>query len=263
LSDSGIFGRLYDPVMEVPENVGLRRLRQKALDGLRGRVLELGIGTGRNLPLYPDGITHLAGVDPDEAMLGRARERASQAPSPVDLVPASAEELPFEDAGFDAAVATLAFCTIPDAPRALREARRVLKEGAEFRLLEHVRMERERVAWLQEKATPLWKRAAGGCHLDRDTLAAVRGAGFEVGRVERRLGGLLLTIFARNPPPWPAIGPSSASGRRISPPMPARASARRRRSCSTASEQHPAMTPAGCGRSAWARGAGAVMGRSS
>ena len=197
--DSGLFGRLYDPVMEVPENLGLRRLREKALDGLRGRVLELGIGTGRNLALYPEGVIHLVGVDPDGAMLDRARGRASQAPFPVDLIPASAEELPFGDAGFDAAVATLAFCTIPDPQKALSEARRVLKRGAEFRLLEHVKMDREHVAWLQEKATPIWKRLAGGCHLDRDALAAVREAGFGVERVERHLDGLVLTVFARNP----------------------------------------------------------------
>ena len=133
--DSGLFGRLYDPVMEVPENLGLRRLREKALDGLRGRVLELGIGTGRNLPLYPEGVTHLVGVDPDGAMLERAWGRARQAPFAVDLVPASAEELPFADAHFDAAVAALAFCTIPDPQKALLEARRVLKEGVGFRLL--------------------------------------------------------------------------------------------------------------------------------
>lgn len=197
--DSGLFGRLYDPVMEVPENLGLRRLREKALDGLRGRVLELGIGTGRNLPLYPEGVTHLVGVDPDGAMLDRARGRTRQAPFPVDLIPASAEELPFGDAHFDAAVATLAFCTIPDPQKALSEARRVLKEGAGLRLLEHVRMDRQRLAWAQEKATPIWKRLAGGCHLDRDTLAAVREAGFEVERVERHLDGLVLTVFARNP----------------------------------------------------------------
>lgn len=197
--DSGLFGRLYDPVMELPENLGLRRLREKALDGPRGRILELGIGTGRNLPLYPEGVTHLVGVDPDGAMLGRARGRARGAPFAVDLIPAVAEELPFEDASFDAAVATLAFCTVQDPQKALSEARRVLKEGAGFRLLEHVKMDRKHVAWVQEKATPIWKRLAGGCHLDRDTLAAVREAGFEVERVERHLDGLVLTVFARNP----------------------------------------------------------------
>lgn len=199
MSDSALFGRLYDPVMEVPEKLGLRRLRETSLDGLQGRVLEIGVGTGRNLPFYPDGVTHLAGIDPDEVMLDRAGMRARVAPFPVDLIPACAEELPFGDASFDAVAATLAFCTIPDPPRALREARRVLKRGGEFRLLEHVRVERKPVAWLQEKATPFWKRLAGGCHLDRDTLAAVREAGFEVERVERHLDGLVLSVFARNP----------------------------------------------------------------
>lgn len=185
--------------MELPENFGLRELRRNVLRGVRGRVLEPGIGTGRNLPLYPPGVERLVGVDPDEVMLRRARERAGKVPFPVDLVPASAGELPFEDASFDAAVATLAFCTIPDPLKALRETRRVLGSGGELRLLEHVRMEREPVARVQEAATPLWKRVAGGCHLDRDTLALVREAGFGVERVGRHLDGLVLEVFARNP----------------------------------------------------------------
>jgi ubiquinone/menaquinone biosynthesis C-methylase UbiE len=198
MRDANLFGRLYDPVMELPENLGLRRLREQILRGLRGRVLELGIGTGRNLPLYPSAVEGLSGIDPDEVMLRRAEKRAGKAPFAVDLIPVSAEQLPFEEASFDAAVATLAFCTIPDPQKALREVRRVLKGGGEFRLLEHVRIEREPVRWLQEKATPLWKRVAGGCHLDRDTLAAVREAGFEVERVDRHLDGLMLGIFARS-----------------------------------------------------------------
>ncbi len=75
----------------------------------------------------------------------------------------------------------------------------MLKRDGEFRLLEHVKMRQRPIAWLQQRATPLWKRVAGGCHLDRDTLAMVREAGFEVERVERHLDGLGLTIFARNP----------------------------------------------------------------
>jgi ubiquinone/menaquinone biosynthesis C-methylase UbiE len=195
---ANLFGRLYDPVMELPENMGLRRLREQVLQSLRGRVLELGIGTGRNFPLYPSTVEGLSGIDPDQVMLRRAEKRARKAPFPVDLILVSAEQLPFEEVSFDAAVATLTFCTIPDPQRALREVRRVLKRGGEFRLLEHVRIEREPVRWAQEKATPVWKRVAGGCHLDRDTLAAVREAGFEVERVERYLGGVMLGIFARN-----------------------------------------------------------------
>lgn len=194
-----LFGRLYDPIMEIPENLGLRGLRRELLRGLTGRVLELGVGTGRNLPLHPSSVERLSGIDPDENMLRRAEKRVHQAAFPVELIPAPAEELPFGDDSFDAVVSTLVFCTIPDPPKALQMVRRVLKSGGEFRLLEHVRMEQEPVGWAQEKATPLWKHVVGGCHLDRDTLAAVREAGFEVERVDLHLGGLVLGIFAQNP----------------------------------------------------------------
>lgn len=195
----GLFGRVYDPLMAPLESLGLRGMRRDLLRGLRGRVLELGVGTGRNLPLYPDGVERLVGIDPDEAMLKRAGERARAARFPVELVVGSAEELPFEEESFDAVAATLAFCTIPDPERAFAEARRVLKQGGELRLLEHVEMERRPIAWAQAKATPVWKRVAGGCHLDRDTLKLVREAGFSVERVERCLDGLVLTIHARKP----------------------------------------------------------------
>lgn len=189
---------LYDPLMELPENLGLGRLRAQTLRGIRGRVLELGIGTGRNIPLYPPSVERLHGIDSDEAMLSRARRRTEKAAFPVELVAGSAEELPFDDQGFDAVSATLAFCTIPHPAEALLEARRMLKGGGELRLLEHVRMEHRPIGWLQEKATPLRKRVAGGCHLDRDTLALVHEAGFEVERVERHLDGLVLAVFARS-----------------------------------------------------------------
>jgi SAM-dependent methyltransferase len=206
VSSLGLFSRLYDPIMEVPENLGLQRLRREALRGVQGRVLELGIGTGRNFPLYPAAVDYLVGIDPDEAMLRQARRRAGKASFPVELLLASAEDLPFEEDSFDAVVGTLVFCTISDPPQALREVRRVLKPRGEFHLLEHVRIERKPVARIQEKATPLWKHVAGGCHLDRDTLGAVRDAGFEVGRVEPHLGGLILDILARPPSPkWPRL----------------------------------------------------------
>jgi ubiquinone/menaquinone biosynthesis C-methylase UbiE len=192
-----MYGKLYDATLALPEHAGLRSLRRELLAGLRGRVLELGVGTGINLPLYPPEVGEVTGIDPDESMLRQARRRADRAVGPVRLVPAPAEELPFEAAGFDAVVVTLALCTIPEPGIALREARRVLKPGGEFRALEHVRV--EGIGRLQEVATPVWKRVAGGCHLDRDTLDKVRAAGFEVRRVDRRLGGLLLSIYARNP----------------------------------------------------------------
>lgn len=199
MSTPRIFSRLYDPVIELPERLGLRRLRREVLRDVRGRVLELGLGTGRNIPLYPDVVDSLTGIDPDESMIEQAGERAREATFPVRLLPVPAEELPLEDVSFDAVTGTLVFCTIPDVARALGEARRVLAPGGELRLLEHVRMDREPFATLQETVTPVWKHLAGGCRLDRDTLSAVREAGFEVERVQRRLDGLLLGIFARKP----------------------------------------------------------------
>lgn len=199
MNGASLFSRLYDPATEPAERLGLRERRREDLWGLRGRVLELGIGTGRNLPLYPSGVDHLLGIDPDETMLRQAEGQTSEAPFPVELIPALAEELPFEDGSFDAVVSTLVFCTIPDPVRALGEVRRTLKEGGEFRLLEHVRMQQRPFGWLQERATPLWKHLAGGCHLDRDTLTRIREAGFEVERVDRHLEGLALSIFAKNP----------------------------------------------------------------
>ncbi|MDQ3637414.1 MAG: class I SAM-dependent methyltransferase [Actinomycetota bacterium] len=192
-----LFSSLYDPLTAPLEELGLRELRRKTLRGVRGNVLELGVGTGKNFPLYPPSVERLVGMDPDEAMLRRAEQRAGKASFPVEAVEADAEELPFEDESFDAVTATLVFCTIPDPARALREARRVLTRGGQLRLLEHVRMERRPAAWTQKKATPVWKRLAGGCHLDRDTLSLVCRAGFEVDLVERHLDGLVLVIFAR------------------------------------------------------------------
>jgi ubiquinone/menaquinone biosynthesis C-methylase UbiE len=201
VSNPKIFSRLYDPVMALPENLGLQQLRREAFQGVKGRVLELGIGTGRNIPLYPATVAHLVGIDPDQAMLDQAAERARKVSLQVDLIAASAEDLPFEENSFDAVVATLVFCTIPDPVRALREAHRVLKPDGSFHLLEHVKVKRQPIAWIQGKATPLWKHLAGGCHLDRDTLGMLQGVGFEVERINSHLRGLFLDICARAPEP--------------------------------------------------------------
>ena len=199
MNDPGLFARLYDPLMHLPENLGLRSLRREVLRGVRGRVLELGIGTGTNLPLYPPTVERVIGIDPDESMLGRAQRRARKTSFPVELILATAEELPFEDERFDAVISTLVFCTVADPPTALKEVQRVLKSGGEFRLLEHVKATQERIGWLQEKATPLWKHVAGGCHLDRDTSSTVQETGFDVEQVKHHLQGLVVSIFARSP----------------------------------------------------------------
>nr|MBA2669819.1 class I SAM-dependent methyltransferase [Gemmatimonadota bacterium] len=117
----GLFSRFYDPLTAPLEELGLRKLRRKTLRGVRGNVLELGVGTGKNFPLYPPSVERLVGIDPDEAMLRRAEQRAGESIFPVEVVEADAEELPFEDESFDAVTATLVFCTVPDPARALRE----------------------------------------------------------------------------------------------------------------------------------------------
>lgn len=193
----GFFSRIYDPLIEPVERLGLGELRRETLSGLFGSVLELGVGTGRSLVSYPDEVSAITGIDPDESMLDRAGERAWEARAPVQLAAATAEELPFPDDIFDAVAAFLTLCTVRDQAAALGEARRVLVPGGSLRLLEHVRVDREPIARLQEMLTPAWKRVAGGCHLDRQTLEAVRRAGFEVEQVERHLGGIVLRIQAR------------------------------------------------------------------
>jgi SAM-dependent methyltransferase len=154
----------------------LARLRPGVVELARGRVLELGIGTGMNLPLYQD-ITSLHAVEPDPYMLRRARERARGRPFPVEIAAAGAESLPFPDASFDTVVATFVFCTIPDPAAAAAEALRVLRPGGRLLFAEHVRSGVPPVHATQRALEPVWKRLAGGCHLTRDPVALFRAAG--------------------------------------------------------------------------------------
>lgn len=196
-----LFSRVYDPLMAPLETLGLREMRRDLLRELRGETLEIGFGTGLNFPHYPPGVSLLTGIEPDPLMLEQAKKRAEESETPIRVIQADAQALPFEDGSFDRVVATLAFCTIPNPQLALAEANRVLRPGGSLHLLEHVRMENDVLARLQSVATPLWKHLAGGCHLDRDTLGAVREAGFSVERVERYLDGLVLSIAALKPTP--------------------------------------------------------------
>ena len=174
-----VVAALYDPLMHAQDLFGLRRQRIRTAHEANGRVLELGVGTGLNLPYY-DGAESVVGVDPDPHMLRRARRRGG-----AELVEASAEELPFPDESFDTVVAALSLCTIPDVAAALAEARRVLRPDGRLLFLEHVRSESERAAALQDRIEPLWTRLAGGCHPNRDTVAAIERE-FAIERLWRR-----------------------------------------------------------------------------
>jgi len=168
-----LFARLYDRGLAATEAAGLAARRAALLGGARGRVLELGAGTGLNLAHYPAGLTELVLTEPDAPMLARLRERAARADVPATIVAAPAERLPFPDASFDTVVATLTLCTVADVPAALREVRRVLVPGGRLLFIEHVRAGDARAARHQDRLHPLWLRVGHGCHCNRATLAAI------------------------------------------------------------------------------------------
>jgi ubiquinone/menaquinone biosynthesis C-methylase UbiE len=166
------FAAIYDRLMASSEKAGLRDMRAELLAGARGRVLELGAGTGLNLDHYTGAVTELVLTEPDHHMARRLRARveSSEFPFGVEVLETGAEELPLDDAGFDTVVATLVFCTIANAPEAASEAARVLKPDGELLLLEHVRAEEgsSRARW-QDRLERPWGWFGAGCHPNRAT----------------------------------------------------------------------------------------------
>lgn len=164
--------------------------RRELMAHASGRVLELGVGTGSNLGFYPPAVTDVVGIDPHDAVLDRAirtaRELEENGPDyRVRLQRADAADLPYDDASFDTVVAFLTLCTIPDFRTAAREAHRVLKPDGKLLVLEHVKADDgSPLEWVQRTLNPLWKRAAVGCHLDRETTEALRQAGFDTAPLE-------------------------------------------------------------------------------
>jgi ubiquinone/menaquinone biosynthesis C-methylase UbiE len=152
--------------------------RRAFLAGASGRVLEVGAGTGANFSHYPAGL-ELVAVEPDAAMLARARRRAAELHLAVDLRAAAAYPLPFPAESFDTVVFGLCLCTIPEPGRALAEARRVLRPGGKVLFLEHVRAQDPGLARWQDRLAPAWGAFAGGCRPNRDTRAEFEKAGFE------------------------------------------------------------------------------------
>lgn len=183
---------LYDAGLALLEATGLGRWRRWLARGASGRVLDLGCGTGRNLPLY-DGSVRPIGLDPCIETLRAARRRAPGVP----LVLGVAERLPFRSGAFDTAVSGLVLCSVEEPGRTLDELRRVLAPGGTLRLLEHVRAT---IAWhasLQDLAQPLWTRLTGGCRPNRDTEAALERTGFRVEEGTRRASGTMRRLVAR------------------------------------------------------------------
>ena len=183
--------RLYARQAEQADRLGLGERRRALLDGLAGRVIDIGAGTGANLRHYPPEVSEVVAVEPEPYLRARLTEAARSAAPSVRVVDATAERLPFEDGAFDAAVASLVLCSVADPHRALAELARVLRAGGELRFLEHVasphaaRRRAQRVA----DAT-LWPLLSGGCHLGRDTPTFVTAAGFVIEREERFAFGI-------------------------------------------------------------------------
>jgi ubiquinone/menaquinone biosynthesis C-methylase UbiE len=175
-----VFASGYDRFMAGAEKAGLRDMRRDLLAGARGRTLELGAGTGANVELYPEAVTELVLAEPAEPMARRLEAKHPQA----TVVRAPAEVLPFDDDSFDTVVSTLVLCTVDDPQRAITEVDRVLRPGGQLLFLEHILDPSGRWQTWQRRLTPIQKRFACGCHLDRPTPDTIAARGFTMDRVE-------------------------------------------------------------------------------
>jgi ubiquinone/menaquinone biosynthesis C-methylase UbiE len=181
-----LFARAYAWIAHKEDEQGGFENRQEMLAGLYGRVVEVGAGIGSNFAHYPSAVTEVVAVEPEPYLRGKAEEAAAQAPVRVSVVDGLADALPLEDESVDAGVASLVLCSVPDQALALGELRRVIKPGGELRFYEHVISNRESRRRVQRfMDATFWPRMAGGCHMTRDTRAAMEQAGFMVQRSRR------------------------------------------------------------------------------
>jgi ubiquinone/menaquinone biosynthesis C-methylase UbiE len=188
MSFSGwLFAAMYDRMLAGVEKAGLRDRRTWLLESARGKVLEIGAGTGANLPLYGSNIEALTLAEPEAPMARRLAKQLREQSRAVELVEASAEQLPMPDGQFDTVVSTLVLCTVPDPLRALREVRRVLKPGGQFLFIEHVRSEEPKLAKWQDRLNAINRVIAHGCNCNRSTLEMIEQAGFTVRSLEKGL----------------------------------------------------------------------------
>jgi ubiquinone/menaquinone biosynthesis C-methylase UbiE len=164
-------------------NRHLAAYRDRVVPAATGRVLEVGIGSGLNLPRYSAEVQQVIGLDPSPKLLNMARHVGCRR-FPVDLIEGSAEKIPLEKASVDTVVTNWTLCTIPDVDRALHEMRRALKPGGCLLFVEHGRAPDPNVVWWQDWLTPIWKRVGGGCHLNRAIASLIEGAGFRFERLE-------------------------------------------------------------------------------
>jgi ubiquinone/menaquinone biosynthesis C-methylase UbiE len=186
---------LYDRLTDASERRWLGEARRQLLSGLAGRVLEIGPGTGANFQYYP-ALAQVTAIEPSFHFLKRARVKIAAAQASIELEEGDAQALPFTDNCFDAAVATLVFCTIPNPMKALAEVKRVTRPGASLLMIEHVKAKTPGQRLLQNLWNPCQNFLVAGCNVNRDTEAAVRAAGFQVEEVRELVTELYL---------WPQI----------------------------------------------------------
>jgi ubiquinone/menaquinone biosynthesis C-methylase UbiE len=172
-----ILPRLCDLSMR---NRLLRPFRERVIGSAEGIVLEVGAGSGLNLPLYQAGVREILALEPDSKLLEMARRHARQAARPVSFLKASAEAIPLENRSVDTVISTWTLCTIPEADLALREVRRVLKSSGRLLFVEHGLAPDIAVRKWQDRLTPAWERISGGCHLNRPIRSLIENAGFRI-----------------------------------------------------------------------------------
>lgn len=195
-----LFARFYDRVLEPSEVRGLADMRHELLTPLSGTVVEIGAGTGLNLPHYPAEVERVVACEPHREMADRLRARAAREPR-AEVIEAPGEALPLPDGGADHAVATLVLCTVDDLDRTATELARVVRPGGTLALIEHIGDTGGAKGTAQQVIEPVWKVAARGCHLTRNPTASLEAAGFDtselrewripgsVGLIERALVG--------------------------------------------------------------------------
>lgn len=179
--------------------------RAKVAGAATGRVLEIGIGSGLNLPFYGVAVTELLALEPAPRLLAMARRPAAASQQHVRFIEASAEAIPLDDNSVDSVVTTWTLCTVPQADIGLRELRRVLRPGGRLLFVEHGLAPQEAVRRWQHRLTPAWRRVTGGCHLDRPIQGLIESAGFEVDRIT--------TGYVRGPKPMTYFYEGSARPR--------------------------------------------------
>ncbi|MBL1285972.1 class I SAM-dependent methyltransferase [Streptomyces sp. NPDC057699] len=182
-----VFARFYARLSVAADlKGGVADRRDELLSGLSGRVIEVGAGNGLNFAHYPGAVSEVVAIEPERSLRQMAAGAGLRAEVPVDVVPGTAEALPVKSEAFDAAVASLVLCTVRDLPRALAEIKRVLRPGGELRFFEHTLAPGRALATAQRAVDrTVWPLLFGGCHTARDTLAAIEGAGFELGVYRR------------------------------------------------------------------------------